>query len=102
MMCQRVLVLQDANGSDSASEATAAAQQLGAMLQGRSAPERKSNTKAALSLVAAAFTAASKQADVDSSSLAAVAWQALPLKQADVVEEMQLALAALAEVVAMA
>jgi hypothetical protein len=92
---------QDANDSGSASEVQALAQQLGVVLQGRSALDHNSSTKAALALIAAACITAGKQADMDSGGTS-TSWQALPLKQVDVLEEMQLASAALAEVVAVA
>ena len=98
---KHVVSPQDANDSGSASEVQALAQQLGVVLQGRSALDHSSSTKAALALIAAACTIAGKQADMDSGGTS-MSWQALPLKQVDVVEEMQLASAALAEVVAVA
>lgn len=98
---KHVVSPQDANDSGSASEVQALAQQLGVVLQGRSALDHSSSTKAALALIAAACSTAGKQADMNSGGTH-TSWQALPLKQADVFEEMQLASAALAEVVAAA
>lgn len=99
---KHVVSPQDANDSGSASEVQALAQQLGVVLQGRSALDHSSDTEAALALIAAACAAAGKEAAMDSSSATSTSWQALPFKQADVLEEIQLASAALAEVVAVA
>lgn len=101
-MLKHVPLLQDANDHGSADDMRTAQQQLGAVLQGRTASERSSTTHAALATISAAFTAVGQQVNVDGGGVAAPGWQALPLRQADWLDEMYLASAALADAIAVA
>lgn len=97
-----MILSQDAKDQGSAHNVQAAQQQLGAVLQGRPAAARSSAQNAALAAMAAAFAAVGQQDDVDGASGAAPGWQTLPLRQADWLDEMQLASAALADAIAVA
>lgn len=57
---------------------------------------------AALAIIAASFTEWGHGVDADADGAAAPDWQALPLRQANLLDEMQLASAALADAIAVA
>lgn len=96
-------VAQDAGSGGAAGDMQQEAAWLGQLLQSQTpAAAAGSVTNAALSIITATFVEWSHSVGPDADGMAAAEWYALPLRQADLLDEMQLASAALAEAISVA